>query len=195
MSSSSFKDIRAAFEKVTPIPDSEWKVVESVFRLKTVRQGEFLIREGDPVTSMYFVRSGIFRVFYLSDDAEINRSFVLPGRFYTNSLSMHTGSGSNYWVEALTDAELPFVSRSDILHGYERHPCWERFGRLSAERRLNLKELQEQRFRSMSPEEHYFWMVENEPLILKHIPLYHLASYLRIRPETLSRIRSKSARR
>jgi CRP-like cAMP-binding protein len=189
----SFNDVRQAIERFAPIPEPEWAWIRSHLGIRTIKSGQFLIRGGDTVDRLYFVRKGLFRVFYLKENEEVNRSFVTSNRLYTNSLAMQTGHPSHYWVEALQNGELAFVGRATIVEGYGRDPCWERIGRLSAERRLCLKEQQEQRFRSMTPEEHYFWMVENEPELCQGVPLYHLASYLRIRPETLSRIRSRAA--
>jgi CRP-like cAMP-binding protein len=192
MPEENYQNVRAVIEQLAPVPDAEWVRITPDISVRQVGKGDFLIREGDHIDALYFVQSGVFRVFYGHDGNEVNRSFVTPGRMFTNSLSFQTGDRSHYWVEALSDATLYSISKEAILRGYETHPCWERIGRLSAEYRLQDKERREQRFRSMTPEEHYFWMVENEQDVVRGVPLYHIASYLRIRPETLSRIRSKS---
>jgi CRP-like cAMP-binding protein len=185
-----FSDVRAAFERAAHIPDEEWNWAREKAISTKLDADDFLIREGETVVRLYYVRSGVFRVYYVRGDEEINRSFVTPGRFFTNSLSLLTRTPSHSWVQALKPAELVFIRSGIIAESYDRHPCWERIGRIHAQTRLRTKEMQEHRFRTMSPREHYHWMLENEPDVTENVALYHIASYLRIRAETLSRIRA-----
>jgi len=74
---------------------------------------------------------------------------------------------------------------------YNRHPCWDRFGRRILEAQWLRQSDKARRFRVYSPEEHYKLLIERRSPIIDRVPLNQLASFLLITPETLSRIRAR----
>jgi len=185
------QQIRSAIEQLVKIPDEEWAFFEGKSTSLSLAKGDHLFQVGDPVKNMYFIHSGLLRVYYAHEGREYNRSFAFEGRLYTNAYSFLTQTDSHYAVEALETTHLSVISRELIEEAYERHPCWDRFGRLSSQRNFINKERKEMHARIYTPEERYRMLLENNSPLVHRIPLYHLASFLGITPETLSRIRNR----
>ena len=100
-----------------------------------------------------------------------------------------SGWGASVGVEGISAAaggdERPMAQL------YDRHPCWDRVGRKLLEEQWRRRQDKEMRFRSYTAEEHYRLLIQRRSPLIERVPLRHLASYMRITPETLSRIRAR----
>jgi CRP-like cAMP-binding protein len=98
-------------------------------------------------------------------------------------------------LQALEDSKLQVINQKNWLYAVTQIPSFTMsFIRAQQDTNYMLKKrLAEATVET--PEEKYLRFIEEEPLLLQRIPLYHIASYLAMTPETLSRIRKKIARR
>ncbi|MEZ4850548.1 MAG: Crp/Fnr family transcriptional regulator, partial [Bacteroidia bacterium] len=76
---------------------------------------------------------------------------------------------------------------------YDQSKNWERFGRIIAESAYAIATNRFESFLFLSARERYLQMLHDYPRFIHRIPLYHLASYLGIERESLSRIRKELA--
>ena len=79
------------------------------------------------------------------------------------------------------------------LEAYKSSQNWERFGRMMAEESFKMVTRRVESFMFMTGEQRYLQLLENQPEIFQKLPLYHIASYLGLERESLSRIRKKMA--
>jgi CRP-like cAMP-binding protein len=183
--------LRSRLAANAELPEAEWHYFRArLERLRLPREGH-LIREGERETRIGYVARGVFRIYCTREAREINLGFDCEDRFVSAYESFVTRAPSTVAIQALEDAELLTFDRETLRAAYARHACWERIGRLMAEEQTLRKTRKERELRCLSPEERYLRLHERGLPWLARVPQYHVASFLGITPETLSRIRAR----
>lgn len=182
----------AAFNRLTTIPDEEWLYFEGHVRWKTVPKGQYLLHSGQTCDHVYYCGHGLFRMFYENEDgSEHIKSFISDDQFFTDYRSFLTDTSSFLSIQALEDSRYAMFSKQTIERLYKRHICWEKFGRMMAERLFISKSKKERELVELSAEERYRLFLQQYPSLESRIPQYQIAAYLAISPVSLSRIRNK----
>lgn len=172
--------------------EDDLDILNTVAHTVIVPKHSFLLREGQVCDHVYFVAEGAIRMYYVDAQGnEINRRFTFEHNFATDLQSFTTRSPSSYYLQAMQPSELIAVKYHDLQAAYDKSKAWERLGRLLAEKGYqNLNERIEL-LQFNTPEERYLYVLNNKPELLQRIPLFYLASYLAIKPESLSRLRKR----
>jgi len=178
--------------KIVPIPPEEWEYFESLTNLQSISKNGHFIRVGEVNDSIGFCMSGLFRLYYMTPEgAEFNKSFCGKHDFVTSYSALLQKESSHLSIQALVDSELVVFRFRDFQDLYDRHVCWERLGRILAEKLFLHKETRERELLMLSAEQRYRLFMQRYGKMSEQIPLYHIASYLGITPVALSRIRQK----
>lgn len=175
---------------------SEFAVVAELFRQKgepvRFRKGECFSRQGVRNRFSGFVEMGAFRYVHTSDEGLRHVvGFAFAGEFVGDYISMRNGVASRVEIEAMSDGLTLRLSNEALEAFYRADAAHERLGRNIAEHLLG--ELYERLLQSygLSAQACYEELLGRCPDLLNLVPLGELASYLRVRPETLSRIRRR----
>lgn len=185
----------AAFQRYSIIPEEEWLYVQSQLNWKTVHKGQYLLHSGQSCEQIFYCERGLFRMFYENDDgSEHIKSFVTEAQFFTDYRSFLTDTPSFLSIQALEDSNYAFFSKQTAERLYERHICWERFGRRLAEHLFILKSKKERELVELSAEERYRLFLQQYPDLESRVPQYQIAAFLAISPVSLSRIRNNKFR-
>lgn len=158
--------------------------------VKSYPKGSILIREGDPVGAGYFLLAGCVRSYVLKDgddrtiDFYIEEDAILPMGFGEDGLASH-------FLECLEDTVAVVATPEDEEQTLRDYPelksvCLAMSEIMAAKLQENLA-----RYKTSTPEERYRDLIERRPDLLQRIPQYQIASYLGIKPESLSRIRRR----
>jgi len=183
---------KSALNTLTEIPEREWAYFSALLRQRNFGADEMLIRAGEPVTEFYFIVKGLVRYFYLTQDGkEFNKLFALENDFVGSFSYKIPNEPCPFSAQALEQTETVALPVTLIEEAYDRHPAWERVGRLHAEKMAFTKELREKEFLLDPAEIRYRRFMKENPDLAQRIPQYHIASYLGITDVALSRIRNK----
>lgn len=196
MASISSSLLRAQIEKLTPIPDADWQLLEPYIKERKIKKGGYMVREGEKGKEVGLILEGNMRHFYTRDGEEKTTYFYFEHAFVSAYISCITGAPSLVSVEALTDTTLLTFPYARIKELFATSIHWERFGRLIAEWAMMGLEDRMVGLLTQSPEERYIALLNsNKTKILQRIPQHLIANYLGITPVSLSRIRNRAGKK
>lgn len=179
-------------QQLIPLTEIEISELESVIEYKTIKKDELLIREGQICDFIAFVQKGALHCYFLKENGnEMTEDFSTENEFITDYFSFLTQLPSSQNTVALEDSELLILWKKDIENFYKKHSKFQELGRLIAESLYIEKYQRIRSFLIEDAEQKYLSLCQNRPYLVDRIQHYHLASYLGISPETLSRIRKK----
>lgn len=188
---SDFQKFKSWLQQVSFLTEADCALFENHLAHKTVLQKHHFLSAGQVCREMGFINEGAFRVFYLSEGREINTHFCMENDFVVDFDSFLQQKPSRYYIQALEHCHITTFNLPTLQHAYERSQNWERFGRMMAEHAYKTTNKRVESFLFMDGEQRYIHLLETEPHLLERVPLYHIASYLGIERETLSRLRKK----
>jgi CRP-like cAMP-binding protein len=165
-------------------------LLEKWNHVRILNRHEFLARPGEVETNLFFVSGGTMRIYYPNESEEICVGFAYANTLICSYPSFISQSPSQYFIQALTKTRLVSISRKEFYSLFESHPLIERCWRLLEEQALLGKIEREVEMLTFTPEERYTRLLERSPHIFQLIPRKYIASYLRMSPETLSRLGS-----
>lgn len=179
-----------------PLPAAEWQALASQMTRKTFARGAFFLREGAVNRRIGWVFKGLFRYGHTtSQGRERTKYFVGENQFVSALESFEKQLPAEEFVEALTPAEVLVMGYEAFQWLRHHHPFWqERYHQISLQAyqfKIGLiNNLLEQ-----DAATRYAEFAAQQPQVLLQAPLHHVASYLRMTPQSLSRLRRERSRR
>jgi CRP-like cAMP-binding protein len=185
-----------AITRLVEVPEHAWRDAAPRFSSRTFAAGEHLVRASEPMPAFFFVVSGLARYYYLTPDGkEVNKAFHVEREFIGNVPTAAADAPSRFFVQALETTRVVVLPRAALTELYDRHPAWDRLGRLQAERVAALKIAREAELLLDSAETRYRSFLRDRPDLSERLPQYQIASYLGITDVALSRIRRRMRQR
>ncbi len=182
--------IRQFIEKYTKLPLNEWNEISDCFEQRVIEKDEIVLLEGKICKHLYFVESGLLRFYITKNGNDITKFFTEAPYFFTSQASFNSQKPATESIQAIEKCmayQISFANANKLF----KLTSWSDFGRkITQEVQFFTEEILEQ-LQTETAELRYERMLRNNPELLKRIPLKHLASYLGIAPQSLSRIRKK----
>ncbi|MCT4628597.1 Crp/Fnr family transcriptional regulator [Winogradskyella sp.] len=172
--------------------EEELKLIESVFHKVNIKKGELLIHPGDVVDAMYYITNGCLRAFHIdSQGKEHTIQFGIKDWWMSDFTAFFSDEKAIMTVEAIEDSVIYRISTKDKEYLYTEIPKIDRFFRIKLERSFAAFQKRILAGISKTAKERYLDFINTYPDIEKHIKNYHIASFLGITTESLSRIRKE----
>ncbi len=181
---------RQFIETYTPLAEAEWARVAAVLEPRTVPAGTRLIEAGRVCRHLFFLESGLLRFFVWKDGEDITKFFTEAPYAFTSQRSFAGQVPATETVETLEASTLWQLGQADA-YALLAVPAWAAFVRgLTQQVQQYTEEILED-LQTETAESRYRALLRTRPQLVQRVPLRHLASYLGIAPQSLSRIRRK----
>lgn len=178
----------AHFGEVT---EDDLNALASLFSPVAVKKMNHLYSEGDNITKLYFLNTGALRGYYSKEGEESTCNFFFAPYIITDLFSVRMNEATQMNVQALKDSdcyEADFLEVEQLA--YKKPELLKVFYRMY-ELMFTKSIARQKSFIYDTPKERYLNLFKERPNVIAEIPQHYIASYLGIKPETLSRIRKK----
>lgn len=181
----------AYFMRFSKLSEVEADAIAESMVVKTFPKGTVLLREGQVSTECYFVMEGCVRQYYLIDGEEKTDRFFTEEQWVVSMNSfLQQLPAAHYWV-CCEDTTLVIGNEQKENDLYDRFPRFESISRAVMSEMLAEQQTLTASYLTDSPEQRYLKLLESRPDLFQRVPQYQLASYIGVKPESLSRIRKR----
>jgi len=182
--------LRANIEKRMPITDEEWAAISAIFKPHHLKKRSYLLKAGEVCEFNSFIVKGCLRTFF-TDEKGHEHIFQLGFEdWWASDLTSYvTREPAHYSIEALEDTEVLQMHRDDYDALLDKFPRFERFFRLLIQGAYVAAQRRMVDSMSYSAERRYLELVKKYSFMEMRVAQHHIASYLGITPEALSRIK------
>jgi len=188
-STTSGNELIKYLSKYMCLTDAETEAILKDLDIRMYRKGEILLREGEIPELCYFIIKGCVRQYYNINGDEKTTEFYTEGQPLAVFQVTNSNKKSPYYLSCLEDCMMSVgpVTPEDI----DVDPRFLTVCKMAAEDELCQTQETLNMYRLSSPEERYLELLKTKPQLIDRVPQYYLASYLGIKPESLSRIRKR----
>ncbi|MBD8387236.1 Crp/Fnr family transcriptional regulator [Dysgonomonas sp. BGC7] len=180
------KDISIKYK----IQVSDIELSKRLFQPVLMPKNRILEEEGKIPLHLYYIVSGFMRLFYYSDSGdEVTTHINCPHGFFTSFSEFTNQTKSSVNVETVTECQLLRITKQDYDTLMSESLFWKDYGMHVLQESLIYNEERSKDLATLSAEQRYLKLMKSHPDILQNVPLQYIASFLGIKPESLSRIR------
>lgn len=181
--------IRALISKFELLNKEEIEILVQKTIVDEFKKGTLLLKEGQIPTRCYMVVQGCVREYLIKEGEEKSTAFFMEGDTFTPHSA--DGKPSKHYWECVEDCILTISNKSYEEEIRAALPKLDAVFQEIAIEKINKAKEEWSQFITSSPEERYLNLLETKPLLLNRIPQHQIASYLGIKPQSLSRIRKR----
>lgn len=190
--SSMFESLRAHILRSAPISDAEFGRLSHLFGVRRLRKRDHLYRQGAVCDVVGFIARGCVRNYHIEEDgSEYIVNFAFEDWWVSDLQSLYHQIPSEFNVEALEPSDLLVASAGEFTTAVEQIPAFGAFYRQKIARAYTASAMRLVSDRAASAEARYAKMAAETPWIIERVPQRHLASFLGVEPQSLSRIRQR----
>lgn len=159
---------------------------------KSIKKKEYLIKEGKTIKYLPYIKEGLLVNYRLDTFGNTHVIQIrYTGTWLGDLVSFFTNCPTHFNIQAFQDTELLLINNETFDYISKKYPIFEKYFRIGIQNAYNQTLNQIYNIHSQSAENRYQELIKNIPSILDDIPHYMIASYLGIKPQSLSRIRNK----
>ncbi len=185
------KDLVEHFKQIASLSEESEKKLMALIQMKSIPKKEELQSIGKTCQTLYFLKSGLARIFYFQEGIDVTEGFYEPFCLIARAESLFGGLPSKKGIQVLEEAEVWSISTKQLFALYDNHRDIERLFTRIFERSYvqTIQRIENLQFHTA--EERYALLSKEQPEVLRKAPLKYIASFLGITQVSLSRIRAK----
>jgi CRP/FNR family transcriptional regulator, anaerobic regulatory protein len=172
------------------LTEEDKALCEQYFEAIDCKRNTIIEAETKVPKHLYFVNDGYLRLFHYDEQGdEVTSHFGSPNHFVTPFLSFIHQQKSPENLECITDCNLLRIERSQMMHMIEASETFKSFSLIIFQEAMATTQIRANDFATLTAELRYKKLLEQQPEIIQNVPIQYIASYLGIKPQSLSRIR------
>ncbi len=175
--------------KYIPLSKEDIRTISESFSSITIPKNTMLEVENTSTKYLYFIINGYVRVFYTKEGEERTTQINCPSGFITSFQSFITNSKAYDNVQTISECNLLRVTKDSLDKLNKNVKDWGIYGEKIYEQALIYNEDRTRDMILLTAEERYLKLMKTQPDIIQNVSLQYIASYIGIKPESLSRIR------
>ena len=176
--------------KYVSLTEEETNFITSLEVFRTTKKDTILLKEGQKSNEGYFVLKGCIRTYYIIDGEEKTTAFYTEMEGLTPHAVINK-TLSEYYVSCVEDCILVVTNPDMEADSFDKFPKFETLCRMLSEELLAKEQINFDEFKTSSPEQRYLNLLQKRPDLIQRVPQHQLASYLGIKPQSLSRLRAR----
>lgn len=179
--------------QIVPLSETDILLIGTLFQPWLLKKGDYFVQQGQVCHYVGFIQTGLMRYFVNQDGDEKIYSFGQENDFVCDYESFLPQRPCRRSIQAIEDSHVLVISAASLQRLFAELTCGERFGRVVIEQIFVKTIGQLVSLYTDSPEVRYQVFLEEYPTISPRITQYHIASYVGVKPQSLSRIRARWA--
>ena len=180
----------AFISKYISLTDDERNIILSLDLFRSVKKGTILLKEGQKSKDGYFILKGCIRKYYIINGEEKTTDFFTEMEGLTPHCVTNKAP-SEYFISCVEDTFLTVADPDIGVEVNAKFPKFDIMCRMLSEELLAKEQINFAEFKTSSPEQRYLNLLQNRPDLIQRVPQHQLASYLGIKPQSLSRLRAR----
>lgn len=176
--------------KYVALTEEEKNAITSSIVLRSLKKGATILTKGQRSNEGYFVLKGCIRTYYIIDGEEKTTSFYTEMEGLTPPCVTNK-TPSEFYISCVEDTTLIVSNPKLEAVNFSKFPRLELLYRILSEERFIKEQINFDEFKTSSPEQRYLNLLQSRPSLIQRVPQHQLASYLGIKPQSLSRLRAR----
>jgi CRP-like cAMP-binding protein len=179
------------FSRISPLNPLEEKAILDGMVISTFKKGHVLLKEGQIPLDTYFILEGCVREFVEIEGEEKTTNFFTEGQWIISLGNHGTPEATLHNLVCVEDCSLVAGNEAGAQEIFKAFPRFETIARAVMEDYFGEQRKILTSYLIDSPEQRYLKLLKSRPDLFQRIPQYQLASYIGVKPESLSRIRKR----
>lgn len=176
--------------KYITLTEDEKNAILALDIFHTVKKGTILLKEGQRSQDEYFILKGCIRKYYIVDGEEKTTAFFTEMESLTPNCVVNN-QPSEYFISCVENTILTITNPNMGVEINTKFPKFEIMCRILSEELLAKERINFDEYKTSSPEQRYLNLIQKRPDLVQRVPQHQLASYLGIKPQSLSRLRAR----